>query len=159
VLDVGCGGSTSIPEPFIPYGIEISRELHGRVAAKMAARGGEAIHAPAADGMAYFPDGYFTGIIMRSVAEHEVRPKLLFRHAARVLSGDGAVYVRVPNFACLNRTIMGSKWSGIRHPDHVNYFTHSSLRQMSAECGFRLRILRPLLLPFNDNVNAVLTKV
>ena len=124
----------------------------------MRARGGDAIHAAAARGIVGFPDGFFTGVVMSSVAEHERQPKLLFRHAARVLAEDGAVYVRVPNFGSVNRRVLGAKWSGFRYPDHVNYFTLGSLKRMVGDCGLRLKLINLALFLLNDNINAVLTK-
>ena len=64
-----------------------------------------------------------------------------------MLSDDGAVYVRVPNFGGVNRRVLGAKWSGFRYPDHVNYFTLPSLRRMAGECGLALRLLHPLTFP------------
>jgi hypothetical protein len=71
---------------------------------------------------------------------------------------DGAIYVRVPNYGGINRRILGPKWSGFRYPDHVNYFTLASLRRMAADCGLKVRLLKPFVLPVDDNINAVLTK-
>jgi SAM-dependent methyltransferase len=159
VLDVGCGEGRAVPPPFVPYGIEISENLFRQAARRMRARGGDAIHAAAAEGIAGFADGFFTGIVMSSVAEHERQPKLLFRHAARVLRDDGAIYVRVPNFGSVNRHLLGAKWSGFRYPDHVNYFTLASLKRMVGDCGLRLKLLNPAQFLLNDNINAVLTKV
>jgi SAM-dependent methyltransferase len=158
VLDVGCGNGRSVPTPFIPYGIEISKALYDEAAAHMRTRGGEAIHAAAAEGIAKFPDRFFTGVVLSSIAEHEKQPKPLFRHAARILKDDGVIYVRVPNFGSINRLVMGAKWSGFRHPDHVNYFTLASLKRMVADCDLKLKLLSPALFPLNDNINAVLTK-
>jgi SAM-dependent methyltransferase len=157
VLDVGCGHGRNIPRPFIPYGIEISKALYEKAAARFAKRGGQAIHGAAAEAITTFSDGYFTGVVLSSVVEHELRPKQLLAHVARVLEKDGKAFIRVPNFGSLNRVVGGSHWCGFRHPDHVNYFTTSSLRSMAAEAGLSMRVLNPVRTPFNDNINAVLT--
>ena len=157
VLDVGCGASISVPEPYVPYGIEISKGLFDQVAPKMAARGGAALHGPAAVAIKSHPDGFFSGVILRSVAEHEKQPAQLLVETARVLQPDGAAYIRVPNFGSLNRRVTGADWCGFRYPDHVNYFTVESLSRMASEAGLKLRVLRPLTMAFNDNINAVLT--
>ena len=73
--------------------------------------------------MKQFPDRYFTGILLRSFLEHETQPQALLAECARVLAPGGTVYVRVPNYGSLNRRLLGGKWCGFRHPDHVNYFT------------------------------------
>ena len=90
VLDVGCGGYAAPPEPFIPYGIEISKALYERSAPLMEARGGKAVHGPAAEAIGSFPDGFFSGVILSSVVEHETQPKRLLAEVARVLEPDGS---------------------------------------------------------------------
>ena len=158
VLDVGCATGSKVPEPFIPFGIEISRSLYEKAHATMQARGGKAIHGPAAEAIVEFPDRYFAGIIMRSVLEHETQPKRVLTHVARVLEDGGKAYIRVPNFGSVNRMVIGGNWCGLRHPDHVNYFTVNSLCRMAGDCGLSVKLLTPLLLPFNDNINAVLSR-
>ncbi len=158
VLDVGCGAGGGVPEPFVPYGIEISQALFERAKVNMVARGGEAVHGAAAEAIAAFPDRYFSGVIMSSVVEHETQPRQLLAHVARVLEDDGKAYIRVPNFGSLNRMVGGGQWCGFRHPDHVNYFTVTSLKRMAAACGLAVKLLNPFRLPLDDNINAVLTR-
>ncbi len=159
VLDVGCGEGRISPRSFIPFGIEISKALYEKAAANMAKRGGRAIHGPAAEAITTFPDGYFSGVILSSVVEHELRPLQLLSHVARVLEKDGKAYIRVPNFGSLNRLLTGGHWCGLRHPDHVNYFTTNSLRGMAADAGLAVKLLHPVRIPFDDNINAILTPV
>jgi SAM-dependent methyltransferase len=157
VLDIGCLRGRGIPEPLIPYGVEISRAMAREADAYMKSRGGRVVCAPALEGIAEFPDRYFAGVILSSVLEHEINPKPLLCQVARVLADGGRAYVRVPNFGGANRRVMGAKWSGFHHPYHVNYFTTDALRRMAADCGLRLRRLNPLS-PFDDNIKAVLTR-
>lgn len=158
ILDVGCGAGRELPEPFVPFGIEISRTLAAQAQDYMGPRGGKAIHAPALDGISQFDSKHFTGIMLRSFLEHEVEPKALLQEAARVLADDGRIYVRVPNFGSVNRRVSGAQWCGFRYPDHVNYFTPASLRQMAGDCGLSLRLINPVLFVFNDNINAMLVR-
>ena len=158
VLDVGCAGFVAPPEPFIPYGIEISRTLYERVAPLMAARGGRAVLGPVAEAIGEFADGFFSGVILSSVIEHEAQPKRLLAETVRVLESDGSAYIRVPNFGSINRVINGGGWCGFRHPDHVNYFTVTSLKRMARDCGLTVRLLHPTRLLLDDNINAVLVK-
>jgi SAM-dependent methyltransferase len=157
VLDVGCAEGDTIPEPFIPFGIEISRAYFERANARMSTRGGRVVHGGGAIAIAEFPPRYFTGVILRSVLEHEVEPIALLKGVERVLDEGGVAYVRVPNFASPNRLITGRAWCGIRHPEHVNYFTPRSLVRMAAAAGLTLRQLHPLRV-FDDNINALLTR-
>jgi SAM-dependent methyltransferase len=158
VLDIGCGTGGTIPEPFLPFGIEIS-EVQARIAhTRMAERGGAVIQGPATESIARFPDKHFTGVIIRSFIEHEKEPKPLLREVRRVLNDDGAVYMRAPNYGGINRRMMGAKWCGFRHPDHVNYFTLASLKKMAADCGFSFKLLSGWRLMADDSIKGFLRK-
>ncbi len=157
-LDIGCGRARWISKSHVPYGIDISEERARVANERMSALGGYAIQAAAIDGLARFPDGYFTGVVMRSYLEHETDPKPVLREVVRVMTDDGSAFVRVPNYGSVNRWVMGRKWCGFRYPDHVNYFTLHSLRRMAEDCGLHFRALNPVTLPFDDNIKAVLTK-
>lgn len=157
VLDVGCGSDSRAPAPLIPFGVEISAALAARADAVMRARGGACVHAPAVEGVATFPDGHFSGVLMRSFLEHEAQPFALLRETARVLAPGGVAYVKVPNYGGLNRRVMGGRWCGFRYPDHVNYFSLESLKAMAMKAGFRMRLLNPINHPLDDNLHAALT--
>jgi len=159
VLDVGCGGGRALPEPLVPYGVEISRELADRADYVMQRRGGYCVHAPALEGIKTFDAGFFQGVLLRSFLEHETNPLPLLHDVHRVLAEDGVVYIRVPNFASVNRRVMGQRWCGFRYPDHVNYFTPDSLGRMAAEAGFAMDIQNPIRLPFDDNIKVLLRKI
>jgi SAM-dependent methyltransferase len=157
VLDVGCGDGR-VPEPFVPYGIEISEGLWRRADAKMRARGGYAVNAAALDGLAAFEDRTFDGIVMRSYLEHEDRPREVLERAFDKLKPDGVVFVRVPNFGALNARLLGPRWCGIRLPDHLNYFTNAQLRAMAEGVGYRYRLLNRFTLATDDNIKALLVR-
>lgn len=145
VLDVG-----------IPFRVEISEALSREADTRMRAGLGRAIHAPAVEGVREFPDRYFTGILLRSFLEHEKQPKELLEQCSRVLALGDAIYVRVPNFGSPNRRMVGAKRCGFRYRDHVNYFTTKSLGTTAGDCELKLKLLDPLRLPPDDNINAVL---
>jgi SAM-dependent methyltransferase len=156
VLDLGCGSGSKIPAPLIPFGVEISEALAAQAHAAMQARGGACICAPALEGLASFADGYFSGVMLRSFLEHEIQPAALLRETARVLAPGGTAYVKVPNYGGLNRRVMGPRWCGFRHPDHVNYFARQSLTAMAEGAGLRLQLLNRFNHPLDDNLHASL---
>ncbi|MEM6408901.1 MAG: class I SAM-dependent methyltransferase [Pseudomonadota bacterium] len=157
VIDVGCGTGTRIIAPMTPYGIELSTALHAQADARMKARGGYCVHGPGAEAIWEFPEGAFDGIIMNSYLEHEVDMLRVMAGARRALKPTGKLFVRVPNFASLNRRVIGKTWCGFRYPDHVNYFTPKSLARVAGQTGFTLKITNPLTLPIDDNINALLS--
>lgn len=156
VLEVGCGNAQMLkllPERLIPCGIEIGAKAAGKARLYVEPRGGEMIHADGLSGLTSLAGSSIAGILMHSYLEHENQPLDVLRQAARVLVPGGAIVIKVPNFACLNRRVLGSVWPGFRFPDHVNYFTPDSLRAMVTVAGFSvLRCSWLDRLPTSDNV-------
>jgi SAM-dependent methyltransferase len=140
-----------------PYGIEISAKLASQALPQFKARGGDVFHGPALNGFDAFPGISFDAILMRSYLEHEARPRSILEKAFQRLKPGGRIHLRLPNYGTPNRLLMGRKWCGFRFPDHVNYFTGSSLRQLATSIGFRYHRQNSLSL-FDDNLTAILTR-
>ncbi len=157
VLEIGCGGSTRIPEGPTPYGIEISEGLSKKARPIFEARGGAVHHEPATTGIEKFPESFFDNIIMRSYLEHEAQPRLILERAFRRLKPGGTILLRSPNYNSANRFIMGSEWCGFRFPDHVNYFTPRSLKALAQSIGYEFRWMNWMSL-FDDNLIVELRK-
>jgi len=151
VLEIGCGGSTRIPEGPTPYGIEISEGLAKKARPVFEARGGTVHHEPATTGIERFPEGFFDSIIMRSYLEHEAQPRLILERAFKRLKPGGTILLRSPNYNSANRFIMGAEWCGFRFPDHVNYFTPRSLKALAESIGYEFRWKNWISL-FDDNL-------
>ena len=170
VLDVGCGNGhkfASFCERFrasgvdiVPIGIEVSAYLASESRSRFAAFDGEVIENNAIDGMASVESGSLDMVTMHSFLEHEAQPLPLLKTIRDALKPGGTVILKVPNYACWNRVLRGSRWPGFRFPDHVSYFTPATLQLLADQAGFRL--LRQHLsdrLPTNDNMYAVLQPV
>lgn len=158
VLDIGCGWGTLISPPMTPYGIELSNVLHDAADKLMRARGGYCIKGAGAEAIWEFDEGQFDGVLMNSYLEHEVDALGVLKGAHRALKPTGGVFVRVPNFASLNRKVIGPKWCGFRYPDHVNYFTLATLTDMAARAGFTTELVNKVTLHVDDNVSVLLRK-
>lgn len=158
VLDVGCGQASRVPPQFVPFGIEIEKVSAELAHAEMSAKGGKVIHAPALEGLSQFDANMFDGIIMRSYLEHEAQPREVLEESLRVLKPGGVIYVKVPNFGTLNRMVRGRDWCGFRFPDHLNYFTISSLKAMALQTGYQFELRNKLTQITNDNMHCFLTK-
>ena len=141
MLDVGCGtGKTllDLPDTVVPYGIEISPVLANRSRQYCELRGGFVVNDNALNALESMESDFFDGIIMRAFLEHEIKPLQLLETVRRTLKPGGRVIIKVPNFACVNRLLTGRRWCGFRFPDHVNYFTPSSLRRLALQTGYRV---------------------
>lgn len=159
LLDVGCaGGSRQFPG-FTLFGIEISDELARIADDNLRRQGGYCVQGPGAEAIREFSDAMFDGVILRSYLEHEENPRAVLNHVRRVLKPTGRVFVRVPNFGSVGRRLFGRKWVGFRYPDHVNYFTLATLRDLAAQTGFMVRLLNPVRLPLDDNINVLFEPV
>ena len=161
VLDLGCGTGQALadfPPSFTPFGIEISSNLAAEAERAFRERGGCVVNAPSVDGLRRFSDNFFVAASLRGYLEHEAEPLPVLKGLRRVLMPGGLAVVKVPNYASVNRLIMGSRWCGFRYPDHLNYFTPKTLAQMAVEAGFATSFGVSGRLPTSDNIWAVLTK-
>ena len=169
VLDVGCANGcllvdlhhrcSQIGMSMIPLGIEVSRELATQASERTASIGGRIVFANALGGVHELNAGSVHLAVMCSFLEHECQPLPFLKRLHHILTPDGKAVLKVPNFACWNRKVLGKKWSGFRFPDHVNYFTPQTLKRLAEEAGFH--VCRQWILdkfPFSDNMYAVLRK-
>ena len=167
ILDIGCGTGnlmvdlvnrfTRLGGAVVPIGIEVSEALSKKSNARFRSLGGEVIFANALDGTVRSDIGTINLIIMNSFLEHEAKPRVLLENLAPVLASDGAIAIKVPNFASWNRVIRRAKWCGFRYPDHVNYFSPRTLKLLAEVSGYRMEPQHITeRLPFSDNMYAVL---
>jgi SAM-dependent methyltransferase len=170
LLDLGCGEGTllgtvmnrvakKLASRCRPHGIEISNELARRADDQLKQSGGRCVHANALDGLSRFDNQFFDLIIMSSFLEHEIYPLSLLREAFRCLRNEGHILIKVPNYASWNRIVRGTRWCGYRWPDHVNYFTPTTLKKIATEAGFSDIHMGYLdKFPLSDSLYAKLTK-
>jgi SAM-dependent methyltransferase len=168
LVDVGCAEGTliervvtgvpvAVAERIEPIGIEISNQLAAVAGRTLAGRGGRCIHATGIEGLAMLEPASVHLIVLSCILEHEIEPLKLLRRCRDRLTADGQVIVKVPNFNCVGRLLRGRKWCGFRWPDHVNYFTATTLASMARSAGFD--VVRMGLFdrsPLSDSLYAVL---
>jgi 2-polyprenyl-3-methyl-5-hydroxy-6-metoxy-1,4-benzoquinol methylase len=162
VLDIGCGHGVllrQLDDAFLPYGIEIDKRAAEIANACAAQRGGRVHNTDALTGLQSLDAGQFDGVVMRSYLEHEIKPLEALRATVRVLRPEGVVIIKVPNFDCWNRRLQGSGWPGFRFPDHANYFTNQTIRQIIVQAGLHVARFNLLdHLPTSDNLWIVARK-
>jgi SAM-dependent methyltransferase len=161
VLDLGCGNGSylaSAGQGFELYGIDISPALTREADRLFRAHGGYAVCAPCTKGLELFEPNFFDAAILRSYLEHEPDPRGVLTNLFSALRPNGVAVIKVPNYVSWNRYLRGPKWCGFRFPDHVNYFTPATLRQMAEDIGYRVIIRWQDRLPTDDNVWAVLQR-
>jgi SAM-dependent methyltransferase len=161
LLDIGCGGGGRLAQYGDRYrliGIELSPVLAAKAAAAFAPHGGRVLATSGKEGLMQLGTDSVDAAVLRSYLEHELHPRDVLAELLRVLRPGGIAVVKVPNFASVNRLVMGREWCGFRFPDHVNYFTPRSLAAVARAAGFELRLGLFDRLPFSDSLWAVLMK-
>ena len=76
----------------------------------------------------------FEAITFWAVMEHLTEPKKFLNKAATLLQPGGYCFILVPNMKSLAVRLLGARYRYIM-PDHVNYFTRSTLRALGQSCG------------------------
>jgi SAM-dependent methyltransferase len=169
LVDIGCGTGRAVAnlaQELIaaghqpkPVGIEISAELAKSAGRKLKKLKGKCLHTDALSGLKQIPESSTSLIVMSSYLEHESSPAEVLVESARCLQSGGVIIIKVPNYACWNRRIVGAKWCGFRYPDHVNYFTPKSLQQMAEKAGLKIKRSSWLdTFPTSDNMYLVVEK-
>jgi SAM-dependent methyltransferase len=141
VIDIGCGGGevmSRLDQKYTPFGVEVSKHLSGRAQQIVKSRGGRVFCGNALLGLDTFEKDFFSAAIMSAYLEHESAPRDVLQKIMRILRSGAHLIIKVPNYGCLNRIVMGEKWCGFRYPDHVNYWTPETLIKIIRDTGFQI---------------------
>jgi SAM-dependent methyltransferase len=87
-------------------------------------------------GVHTFDRGYFDVVTAFEVVEHLRDPSAEAAVIAHALRPGGLFYCTTPNFASLSRRVLGSNWAVVSYPEHLLYFTPSSLCRWLTRVGF-----------------------
>ena len=133
LLDVGAGSGHLLEAAaragWAPHAVETGRRQRQRLAER-----GFPVHAHLL-GPSRLDDGAFDVVVLQEVIEHMRDPALELREVARILRPGGLLYVTCPNFASLSLRVLGPRWRVVEYPEHLNYFTPSALRRLTARHG------------------------
>lgn len=137
LLDVGSGSGF-----FLDVAKERGWEVHGTeydhaMVASSAARGFHMQTGPL-DPLNYEP-GSFDVITSFEVLEHLVTPQLELSHFHQLLRPGGILYLTTPNFNAMSRRIAGAAWTIVNYPEHLNYYTSTTMRTALRGAGFQER--------------------
>jgi len=78
----------------------------------------------------------FDVITSFEVIEHINNPTEEINTINKLLRKGGALYMTTPNFNSLSRLLLGSKWNVIEYPEHLSYYTSSTLNKLAINQGF-----------------------
>lgn len=83
--------------------------------------------------------GSFDVITSFEVLEHINNPIEETGRFNEVLRQGGLVYLTTPNFNSLNRYYLKEKYNVITYPEHLSYYTPSTLKRLYKDSGFETR--------------------
>ena len=168
IIDIGCGSGSNLGKiidtlqlnsKLIPLGIEVSPQLAADAHIWYHRLGGKVISANSQAGLESFEPNSLDGAFLASYLEHEIQPILILESLHRILKPGAPIFVKVPNYASVNRHIRGKKWCGFRLPEHVNYFTPQSLIAVAKKSGFSLKRMNfGDQIPTSDSLYAIFQK-
>jgi SAM-dependent methyltransferase len=138
-LDVGCGNGhllqTVAKDGWDVYGTEYTDE-----AVEICRRKGIRMQQGRLNPLQY-DQGTFDIISSIEVIEHINNFHEELENFNKLLRPGGALYITTPNFNSLSRHLLGDKWSIIEYPEHLCYFTPSTLNRLLIRHGFRQEFL------------------
>ena len=135
LIDVGCG---------IGYFLEVAKkrgwEVHGTEFTEEAVRICESKGANMKLGVLN-PDNYepesFDVVCSFEVIEHINNPRQELSSFNKLLRKGGVVYCTTPNFNAVERYMLGSDWNILGYPEHLSYYTPSTLKKVFTVSGFK----------------------
>jgi 2-polyprenyl-3-methyl-5-hydroxy-6-metoxy-1,4-benzoquinol methylase len=128
ILDVGCGMGYFLEQALLRgwnvFGTEFTDE-----AISICENKGITMKQGALDSK-WFDDGFFDVITSFEVIEHINNPQIDLMNTNKVLRPGGLFYCTTPNFNSFSRRYLKNKWNNIYYPEHLSYYTTSSLTKM-----------------------------
>lgn len=78
-------------------------------------------------------------ILMLNLIEHVANPKEVLKKAASLLSNNGKIIIKTPNYKSLDANLFKqSYWGGLHCPRHWVLFTKKSFLNIADECNLRI---------------------
>jgi len=139
ILDVGCGVGHFLKHAkdrcWEAYGTEYPDNAVETCRAK-----GITMHSGPLDAANYAPAS-FDVITWLGVIEHIANPGEDLSKMSLLLRPGGILYITTPNFDALSRLLLRGRWNVITYPEHLSYYTASTLTRLLERDGFRKRTI------------------
>jgi 2-polyprenyl-3-methyl-5-hydroxy-6-metoxy-1,4-benzoquinol methylase len=134
LIDVGCGIGYFLEEAkkrgWEVYGTEYTDEAVAICRAKGITMDKGALNPE------NYTDGEFDIVTSFEVIEHINNPIEEIKHFHKLLRQGGATYITTPNFNALERYLLQEKYNVISYPEHLSYYTKTTLNALMTKLGF-----------------------
>lgn len=90
--------------------------------------------------------GAYHAITMWHVLEHVHDLHAYMERFRGLLASGGKLFIAVPNYTSKDAEHYGAYWAAYDVPRHLYHFSPSSMRELAAKHGFRISLVKPMLL-------------
>jgi len=87
--------------------------------------------------------GMFDAVFACQVIEHERDPLTFLKTVKRIIKPNGIIVITTPNHDTWWRILMGKRWIGYQHPEHLFFFTPKVLTKLMHTAGLTVTSVRP----------------
>ena len=81
--------------------------------------------------------GSFDVVTAFQIVEHERDPLTMMKRIHSLLKRGGVIVLATPNYGGLWRKLMGKRWFGFKHPEHVVLFDFLTMKTLLAKAGYK----------------------
>jgi SAM-dependent methyltransferase len=136
-LDVGCGAGALLraveQRGWVAVGTEVAP-----AAAESVRRDGFEVHLDTLDEAA-LAEASFDVVSIVEVVEHVSDADALLRGACRLLRPGGALYLTTPHARGLSARTLGTGWSAVAPPEHLQLFSTRGVAALVQRAGLRVK--------------------
>ena len=137
LLDVGCASGlflfAAVQRGWKAAGVEPSEVLC--TAARKRLAGQAEVHCATLEQARLA--GEFDAVTLWDVLEHVPHPRAFLSECKALMRPGGHLFLNVPDLGSLQARVLGARWP-LLLPEHLNYFTRSSLRLCGERAGLKL---------------------
>jgi SAM-dependent methyltransferase len=136
LLEVGCGYGYFLDEAKPFFRCRTGLELSERAASEARRLSGAKVYVGDVSALPVEAAG-FDLIVLINVIEHVYEPRGFLSMLHRRLGVGGCMIIATPDIGSFWYKLMGRRWPSFKIPEHVAYYTRSTLESLMRETGHR----------------------
>ena len=134
LLDVGCGAATLLEAARRGGWTAEGTEVSEAAVANARALGFNVFFGGLTE--ARLPSEHYDVVTAVEVLEHLLDPASLLREVARILRPGGLLWITTPHSRGISARLLGTSWSVVSPPEHIQLFSARGLRLLLGASGF-----------------------